>query len=174
MNPRLGLVTGPRGVGKTRLCEILAGRSEAFAGVVCPGLFDGDGRKIGFDARCLRSGEMWPLGRSEQVLDGPRVGRFATSQAGFDRAVRCLQDALEDRSGVCIIDEIGPLELEDGGGFAPILPLLGIAGDLLIVAREELVDPVRRLAPTHPAMVFRVTTANDGSLAEEIVSFFGV
>jgi len=178
------ILTGDRGTGKTTLCLALAALSPRYTGLVCPPLLDGAGSRIGFAARCLATGEEWVLGRSDVELDGPRYGRFCFSGVGIARAVDCLRGALlHARPGrpaareaapgqVVVIDEIGPLELERGGGLAPVLPLLAAAGDLLLVARPSLVDGIQALVPRHRRDVLVVTPENRDTLARVINARF--
>jgi nucleoside-triphosphatase THEP1 len=162
---RAAILTGERGSGKTMLCLELARGRPGFVGIVSPAIFDSSGRKVGFSALCLRTGEQWDLGRSDTVLDGPLHGKYSFSAAGIVRAIRCLQAALELPGRIIVLDEIGPLEMEQHGGFAPVLPLLGNAARLLVVTRpvfvaglEELIQPCRveefRLAPGDSPRVF--------------------
>jgi len=155
------LLTGGRGAGKTTLCLRLAAAFPGrFAGLACPALFGAEGRKVGFLARDLRTGEEWELGRSDRDLDGPRTARFSFSRGGLDRAVSVLRLALEDGGRIAVIDEIGPLELRQGLGFAPVLPLLAGAGDLLVVVRPELVGEIAALLPRHRAETIVLTEGN--------------
>lgn len=146
---------------------------------------------MGFAARCIARGEEWVLGRSDTELDGPRFGRFSFSSAGISRAVDCLRgiltalpdfslspspdqppDPAPNRSRaprpVVIIDEIGPLELTQGAGLAPVLPLLAGAGHLLLVVRPSLASRVEALVPRHERRVITVASENRTSLAPTI------
>jgi nucleoside-triphosphatase THEP1 len=134
---RAAILTGERGSGKTTLClELARGRPE-LVGIVSPAILDASGNKVGFSALCLQTGEQWELGRSDIELDGPHYGKYSFSAEGFTRAIRCLQDALELRGRIVVLDEIGPLEMELHGGFTPALPLLEKAGRLLVVTRPS-------------------------------------
>jgi nucleoside-triphosphatase THEP1 len=140
-------------------------------------MFVGAGNRIGFSARCLATGEEWVLGRSDTELDGPRFGRFSFSSAGIDRAVNCLRGILTRPPGtaprpVVIVDEIGPLELDQGGGLAPVLPLLAEAGHLLLVVRPSLAGRVEALVPGHRRTVIMVTPEHRASLATAIDVLF--
>jgi nucleoside-triphosphatase THEP1 len=104
--------------------------------------------KVGFEAMDVGSGERWPLAHTDpstgsgrgpsttlrqgsgqgsgdrQELGGPRVGPYSFDPAALDRALRVLRRAIAAKCDLLMVDEIGPLELEQGRGFAPILDLI--------------------------------------------------
>lgn len=174
------IVTGERESGKTTLCLALAASSPRFVGLVSVPLLGDGGGRVGFAARNLATGEEWILGRSDGDLDGPRHGRFSFSSGGMARAVDCLRGILASSGAgsapstetVVVIDEIGPLELEHGEGFAPVLPLLAAAGDLMLVARSSLVDRVEALVPRHRREVLVVTPGNRAAIARIATALF--
>jgi nucleoside-triphosphatase THEP1 len=172
--PRAAILTGERGVGKTGLCLELARDRSLFAGLASPALFDGDGRKVGFSARCLCTGEQWELGRSDAPVDGPLYGKYSFSAEGMARAIQCLREALARPEVVVIVDEIGPLEMERDAGIAPILPLLASSGDLLLVTRPGLTTPVASLIPKHFTQFFLLAPETGGVVASQIMEFFGL
>jgi nucleoside-triphosphatase THEP1 len=159
-------------VGKTALCRELAQNGSLFTGLISPALVDGEGRKVGFSALCLSSGQQWELGRSGAPLGGPVFGKHSFSAEGIARAITCLREALARRGGVAIVDEIGPLEMERGAGFSPILPLLAGSGDLLLVTRPGLVAQVAGLLPDHRRETFLLTPDTRDEVASRIGAFF--
>ncbi|MCX7037945.1 MAG: AAA family ATPase [Spirochaetes bacterium] len=171
--PRAALLTGERGVGKTALCRELAQNGSRFTGVISPALFNGEGRKVGFSALCLSSGEQWELGRSDAPLGGPIFGKHSFSVEGIARALNCLREALARRDAVVIVDEIGPLEMQRGAGFSPILPVLAGSGDLLLVTRPGLAARVAGLLPEHRSEVFLLTPDTRDEVASQILEFLG-
>jgi nucleoside-triphosphatase THEP1 len=104
--------------------------------------------KVGFEAVDVGSGERWLLARTDpstilrqgsgqalrqgsgqgsghrRELSGPRVGPYSFDPAGLARALRVLRRAATAGCDLLMVDEIGPLELEQGQGFAPILDLI--------------------------------------------------
>jgi nucleoside-triphosphatase THEP1 len=76
------------------------------------------------------------------------------------------------RGTIVVIDEIGPLELEQGTGLAPVLPLLAGAGHLLLVVRPSLAGLVEALVPGHRRTVIVVTPEHRTSLATAINVLF--
>ncbi len=143
------ILTGDRGSGKTTLCRDLAAGSGDVSGIICPDFLDGEGRRTGKNAFCLSTGKSWPIARTDADLGGPRLGRFSFSAEGLRRAADCLCAGLRRAPRVCILDEIGPLELELGTGFAPAFPLLERAARLLLVVRPGLVRRAAALIPHH-------------------------
>jgi nucleoside-triphosphatase THEP1 len=170
--PRAAILTGERGAGKTGLCLELSRNGALFTGVISPALFDGEGRKIGFSAHCLRTGEQWELGRSDAALAGPVFGKHSFSAEGIARANQCLREAFARQDAVVIVDEIGPLEIERGEGFFPILSSLAGSGDLLVVTRLRLVEKVAGYLPHHSKEVFQLSPDSREDLTSRIRRFF--
>jgi nucleoside-triphosphatase THEP1 len=187
------LLTGRRGVGKTTVCQAVAelARRRGYrpGGVITPALYAcpadwelGMGNweltKVGFQALDVGSGERWPLARTDPEIRGPRVGPYSFDPAALARALRVLGRAISAGCDLLMVDEIGPLELEQGKGFAPILDLLPVEGPThtLIVVRLALLDPLLlrlRGAVGRPYRtgftVFSVTEENRDELPLQIV-----
>ncbi|XP_013011820.2 cancer-related nucleoside-triphosphatase isoform X2 [Cavia porcellus] len=114
-------LTGPPGVGKTTLIQKASERLQSF-GVAVDGFYTEEvrqgGRRTGFDVVTL-SGARGPLSR---VRSEPqpgrcdcRVGQYVVDVASFEQlALPVLKNAISSggsRQGVCVIDEIGKMEL---------------------------------------------------------------
>jgi nucleoside-triphosphatase THEP1 len=187
------LLTGRRGVGKTTVCQAVAelARRRGYrpGGIITPafyacsadrelGIGNWKSTKVGFEAMDVGSGERWPLAHTDQKMGGPRVGPYSFEPAVLDRALRVLRRAISAGCDLLMVDEIGPLELEQGEGFAPILDLLPVEGPThtLIVVRPALLDPLLlrlRGAVRRPCRtgftVFSVTEENRDELPLQIV-----
>jgi nucleoside-triphosphatase THEP1 len=100
--------------------------------------------KVGFEAVDVGSGERWPLAHTDRKMGGPQVGPYSFDPAALARALRVLERAISAGCDLLMVDEIGPLELEQGKGLAPILDLLPVEGPThtLIVVRPALLDPL--------------------------------
>ena len=124
---RAVLLTGRRGVGKTTVCQAVAelARRRGYrpGGVITPALYNSHGVKVGFEAVDVGSGQRWPLALTERELGGPRIGPYSFDPDGLSRALGVLMRAATPGCDLLMVDEIGPLELEQGKGFAPILDL---------------------------------------------------
>jgi nucleoside-triphosphatase THEP1 len=127
--------------------------------------------KVGFEALDVGSGQRWPLARTTRELGGPRVGPYSFDPAALDKALRVLGRVSTSECDLFMVDEIGPLELEQGEGFAPILDLLPIKGptNTLIVVRPALLDPLRLHLRDTESAVFSVTVENRDELPLRIV-----
>jgi nucleoside-triphosphatase THEP1 len=127
--------------------------------------------KVGFEALDVGSGQRWPLAHTDRDLGGSRVGPYSFDPTALARALKVLERAISAVCDLLMVDEIGPLELEQGEGFAPILDLLPFEGPThtLIVVRPALLGPLRlRLRDTESA-VFSVTEENRDELPLRIV-----
>ena len=142
MAAQIWMLTGEREAGKTSLCRALAARAQGYgwdaAGVTSPGVFE-SGVKTGILVEDVRRGERHLLAALEarDPFDLP-VGKWY-----FDRAMLAWGDQVIANSPPCdllIVDELGPLELLQRGGWQSALPVLhGESGRLaLVVIRPEL------------------------------------
>lgn len=172
---RIGLLTGPVGVGKTTVAERVVGlarrQGSACGGVLAPAMLDGCGQKVGIWGVDLGTGERRILARTDQGLCGPSIGPYSFDADTLAWVVGAVQRAI----GACdllVVDEIGKLELWQGIGLAPLLPPLA-AGEVersLILVRDSLLSEVQARLARVEQVVFRVDEENRGALAPDILS----
>lgn len=178
MSKYLMLLAGQRGVGKTTVCqrivEIASRQGYRLAGVLTPALFDQSGAKVGFEAADAGSGERRVLARSDSDLGGPRIGRYSFDLTSLGWACDLLQRALASACDLLIVDEIGPLELEQGQGFVTILRHLQrkTPYHTLLVVRSELLNDLGRHLPKAELLYRTVTPWNRDTLPWLIVEEF--
>lgn len=122
-SPARCLVTGERGAGKTLFCRalveaarVLPGRPEV-AGLLSPGVYDGE-KQVGIEAVDLRTGERrrlaWLRAPGEPAhSEATRLWRFHEEALAWGN--RVLAAAVP--CGLLVVDELGPLELEEGRGW---------------------------------------------------------
>lgn len=156
----IGLLTGEIGSGKTTVCRRLVAaarkRGLPVGGILSRPLNDDLGQRIGLLAVDLSSGEERLLASLQRSLGGPRRGLYSFDPATFAWAMQATLAALSADPALIIVDEIGPIELQQGAGFAPLLePLLAADCPLLLVVRRAC----------RPALAALLT---DGHLAFEV------
>lgn len=142
MAARILILTGGQRVGKTTLCRRIARWAKdqgwSVAGVLSPAVFEGE-RKVGIEVTDLQSGESRRL--ADRRLK-PAPGELAYQ---FNEANLAWGDAVLAASSPCdllIVDEIGPVEMDQGVGFASAFDLLRIGRyrRAIVVVRPELVE----------------------------------
>ena len=171
---RVGLLSGPVGVGKTTVAERVVGLARrqglACGGVLAPAMINGCGQKAGIWGVQIGTGERRILARTDRDLGGPSIGPYSFEAGALAWAAGAVDGAI----GACdllVVDEIGKLELWRGIGLAPVLPRLaaGEAERALILVRESLLGELQaRLAPVEQ-MVFRVSEENRRELAPGVL-----
>jgi nucleoside-triphosphatase THEP1 len=169
------LLTGERQVGKTTVCkqvmELARGLGYDPAGVLAPALLDKDGLPIAYHALMVADGEQRLLARADGDLGGPRTGRYSFDADVLSWMIGRLRGAISQSCDLLIVDEIGPLELEQGEGLAPLLSDLSASGlpPLLLVVRPELAGRLQKRLPDIPLRTFTVTQENRQALPDAIV-----
>jgi nucleoside-triphosphatase THEP1 len=172
--PRIVLLSGPVGVGKTTVAERVAGdlgrRGWACGGLLAPALVNSCGQKAGIWGVDLLGGERRILARTDRDLGGPAIGPYSFDAGALDWALGAIEGAIRG-CDLVVVDEIGKLELWQGTGLAPILPRLaaGEARRALVLVREELLAEAEQRLGDVEKVVFRVTHENRGTLAPRIV-----
>lgn len=164
---RVVLLTGERGVGKTTVCFEAVERTKQ-RGHACGGILtlvdQGDRYVVDVatgDRRLLTAGP----GESQTVTQGRFHFNLATLNWGEGvlwRATPC---------DLLVIDEIGPLEIERGQGWAGGLDVLREAtyALALLVVRPELVAPAQAELSGCSPEVLTVTRENRDGLPARLV-----
>jgi len=120
------LVTGPVQAGKTTFLSSLVALLEkehvSAGGFLCPGTFT-SGLRSGFELRQAGSGTGFSLASQEKVEGWVPFRRFWFNPLAFDRGRQWIEQCLEKRASVVVVDEVGPMELE-GGGWSDTLDML--------------------------------------------------
>ncbi len=149
--PKLVLVTGIKGTGKTRWCMDLVEHAHArglkLHGLISPPIFEND-YKVGIDLMDLHTGERRHLAH--------RAG----ASGGDLRTINwhMLPDALEWGNAILasinscdlfILDEVGPLEFEHGVGLTTGLEILDSRKNFpaVVVIRPSLLGKARKRWP---------------------------
>ncbi|MBC8263832.1 MAG: DUF2478 domain-containing protein [Anaerolineales bacterium] len=184
------LLTGKRQVGKTTVCgraaELARGLGYDPAGVLAPALIGKDGLPVAYHALMVADGEQrllaWANGdlgkgnpkpetrNSKLSTGGPRTRRYRFDADAFAWVVERLRRAISQGCDLLIVDEIGPLELEQGRGSAPLLSDLSAESPpaLLLVVRPELIGQLQERLPDISFRIFTVTQENRQALPQAI------
>lgn len=174
---RHAVVTGPIGIGKTTVCRCVIRSAQALGyivrGILTPALYDERGEKIGIAICDIASGAERVLARVSDDVQRRTVGMYAFDQEALEWGQRILADAPSARCDLLMVDEVGPLELHRGGGFAVALDLVreNAVPRSLVVVRETLLEAYRQRLGGAPIAAFRVTAANRDRVSAEITAY---
>lgn len=169
----LYLLKGHVQCGKTtalqNLCENFQAEGRNVYGVVSPGVFDEEGKKVAVNALLYPFAEEFLVGQKQKNLSEPCCGKripWDFVEAAVE-AVNKHFEAYDGAADVLVIDELGPLEINNSGGFMAPLDLLkqgptACSPTTIAVVRHRLVEPLKALladAWTEEEMI-AVTPAN--------------
>jgi nucleoside-triphosphatase THEP1 len=165
------ILTGGRGVGKSTVCHkavALAGRR----GYACGGILTltRQGARHVLD---VGSGQQYRLTRTSGKGEAVIQGRFR-----FDPQTLSRGEAALSRATPCdllVVDEVGPLELERGQGWASAFDVLraGEYGLALLVVRPALIAQARDRLAGCAMEVLTVTRENRDRLPANLVEMVG-
>jgi nucleoside-triphosphatase THEP1 len=170
------LLTGPVHEGKTTACwKAIPGiRAAGFkvAGFVSPPLLNAEGGKVGIEMMDLATGKHQTFARISEPGEATTVGIYRITSEGVEWARRVLAAALLANADWVVVDEIGPLELQQGAGFAfalePLADPLRVPNAIVIV-RETLCQTLaERLGRTDIVQV-HVTAQNRSQVPAQLV-----
>lgn len=164
----LVLLAAPRGAGKTTACErfVEQGRQAGMriGGILAPARYDSPERKTGIFAVDAFTEERRLLATVEREPGKATVGQYRFDSDVMEWSLGRVLLALDAPIDVVVIDEIGPLELVQKGGFAPALERLSQAQAttaVLIVRAELLTRLQAELAAYDPATISLTRTNRD-------------
>jgi nucleoside-triphosphatase THEP1 len=170
------LLTGKGGTGKTTACwKALPGlRSSGvkMAGFISPPLLDAGGKKTGIEMLNLASGEHHTFARVVSRDQHPDVGVYRLESDAIDWARGVLAEALFSDIDLLVIDEIGPLELHRGGGFAFAIEPLSDPERIpnaIVIVRLELVDELAERLGRPDMVRVEVTSDDRGNVPAQLV-----
>ncbi len=145
-SPQVIIITGPRGKGKSTLVqELISDHSfNRFSceGIVAKGFLNPDGTKD-FILHNINGKEEITLASKNPVESFIEIGNYFFNPVALKSGKKILYHAIKKNTQVIIIDEIGPLELDDKV-WAPALKLIlkSFQGALILTIRENLIDEV--------------------------------
>lgn len=146
--PTVFVLCGEVNEGKTTLAKRVV-NELGNRGIQIHGLFTiATGQNIhekSYYVEDINTGSKEQLCSVQPVKENIKSGRFYFSQKGLNHGLQILEEALLRTNHLTVIDEIGPLEINDRG-WAPAIPLLlnQPKSAHLWVVRERLVNVVIR------------------------------
>ncbi|OFY56650.1 MAG: hypothetical protein A2X22_12225 [Bacteroidetes bacterium GWF2_49_14] len=122
--PRIILITGDRGEGKTGLLrnkmEELKREGRALCGFIAEGIHDASGERTGYGIININTGERIGFCHMEGPDHWERVGRFRVNPDGLAKGYEWMSPENVRKADLIVIDELGPLELA-GKGWSPLI-----------------------------------------------------
>ena len=146
-SPKTWIITGARETGKTRFCSHLIEKARSkdldIAGLLSPPVFV-NGVKTAIEVEDLRTGERKILARSRQ----DDLANIQTKRWSFDsEALNWGNDRLAEATpcDLLVVDELGLLEFERGGGWQNGITAIHSSKFQLavVVIRPELIAKAR-------------------------------
>jgi nucleoside-triphosphatase THEP1 len=131
------ILTGEINSGKTTaIANWATGRKDVF-GVLTPKIYN---NRV-FEN--INTGEQFKMEAAENETAVFKIGRYTFCEKAFEKASLILQENLKRASGWLIVDEIGPLELQQKGFYQTITNIIANNNyDLkkLLVVRMSLLE----------------------------------
>lgn len=168
----LYILTGPVHSGKTTILKRAVQEFKKakldIAGFLSEAVYKGPER-IGYDLFDLKKEKSIPLIRRTGEADWQRVGSYFFIPSGLEEAQGIISRS--QNSDICVVDEVGPLELS-GKGFWPALKpiLFPSLMTFLITVRRNILDDFLGILGKPDAVVFDMKDKDVYSrLTEEII-----
>jgi len=163
------LWTGPKHCGKTTSATKLAqfARDKGFnvAGILAPSLYL-NGELCGFDVLDLQNQTRAPLARRK--ISQSKAGPFTFIVDGLKLGNTVLSEETTKSADLVIVDEFGPLELNNQGWRKSVDSLLISSNAVvLLVVRRELANTVRQLYANLPC---RELAAIEKNSIDEVIT----
>lgn len=164
--PKIFIVTGPLGCGKTtfmkQLSDALRRKGLSPQGIISERIRDASGTE-GYDLISLETGERFGFLRKSKEKDHARIGRFEIIPGSIERGNMILNNT---GRGIVIIDEVGALEA-DGRGWAAGIDVLMArpVSHLVISVRETQLDAIKQRWGIRDAVTIDILrTGNEAAL----------
>lgn len=146
MPQHIFIITGKVGSGKStllgELTEILKQHGISMDGFLCRGELS-HGERSGYTMVNVRDGQEIIFATIDSQKEWPFYGRFWFNPEAFTVGKNIIRKAIDKKSKLLIIDEVGPLELE-GRGWSKMIDLVADDGKpvQIWVVRESILSRV--------------------------------
>ena len=139
-NQKINIITGNKHSGKTAkllsLIKEMRLSGKKVSGIISRGTFKNDKRNS-FFVQDVSTGQEKLLMSTEPVNNSTKIGKFYINNEAFSWGKQVINRAILSDIDVIVIDEIGRLEI-DNGGWADIIPMvLRSEKEMFFIVREE-------------------------------------
>lgn len=157
------IITGEREGGKThwlsKFFHLFTDKSKKAGGFLSPGRTNENGDKD-FDLMDLSTGKTMPLASRCKKEGYIRLGRFYFNPGAFDFGNQIIDTALKEKCDILIMDEIGPVELNENAWHNALRKVCSeFNGTLFISVRKRLVEAVMEKFSFRNAEIVDITQA---------------
>lgn len=153
------VLSGPVHAGKTsflkKLTSALKKTNIPVYGYLSLSLWEDQYLK-GYDLYEIEHDAVFPFIRRKGHPEWEKIGSFFFQPAALDKAKKIILNA-GLKKGVCLVDEIGPLELSGKGVWQAVKEALAGTSsqmDFLFVIREGLVDAFKEILGFEPDKIY--------------------
>jgi nucleoside-triphosphatase len=166
-------ITGPPRVGKTtvvkQVMHMLEERGFKAGGIFCPEIRNGE-RRLGFEVVDVLTGHRGTLSHIHQ-FHGPRVGKYRVNLDDFSRVgIHAIEAAL-DTSDFIVIDEVGPMELQESTFPRIVAKALASSKPVLGVIHWRMRHPdVDRIRTRGDVRIYDITYKNRETIPQFLVN----
>jgi nucleoside-triphosphatase THEP1 len=170
---KIYILTGDRGIGKTtflsHLVDELKERNIQAGGILSPVIYR-DSVRIGYDVLNIRTGERTELCRNEPGATGISLGKWIFRNDGIQDGNSALDQLSLIGCSLVIVDEVGPLELENKVWRQSLDLLVGsMPFPLILVVRENLIERVKDRWSFIPNAIWKIQGDNSEEISSEII-----
>jgi nucleoside-triphosphatase THEP1 len=156
----INILTGPVHSGKTTFLKnaILVLKENNFAadGYLSEAAWKGQ-EFTGYDLIDLKNDLRHPFIRKQGQEDWQKIGPFYFIPGTLDLAKKIIRRC--QKADLCVVDEVGPLELEGKGVWPALEEAFKIPGqNLLVVVRETLLKDIMDRMPKNRVRVYATAT----------------
>jgi nucleoside-triphosphatase THEP1 len=168
------IITGSIRGGKTSFARkviVLAEKADIKTGGILSERITDESKTTGYDIMDIVTGDRKKFLREKGDCSSGSIGRFGICREGLSAGRKILGSFVNSWEILVIIDEVGLLELQDGGWSGSIKSLLDRSGNnILMTVRDIYVEEVKRKWNLMGSEVINISNTDTDSAALLILS----